>query len=88
MLSKMLKVENVNIRKFQVLFLRNDDSQEVEVHEVKEVDFSTVQERLERGESVFITSKGSQKLGASKQKNRVARRMKTKLVTAFCFEHV
>lgn len=87
-MSKMLGIKKVKPRKFQVLFLRNDASQDVEVHEVKQVDFLTVQERLEQGESVFITSKNSQKINAPKQKTKAPRSMKTKLVTAFYFDRV
>ena len=82
------KILEMNPRKFQVLFLRNDDSQNVEIHEVKEVDFLTIQERLENGESVFITSKNSQKLNPPKQKYRGSRGIKTKLATAFYLDHV
>ena len=39
MLRKMLNIKKIKPRNFQVLFLRNDDSQDIEVHEVKEVDF-------------------------------------------------
>jgi hypothetical protein len=43
MLREILKVEKADRRrKFQILFLPNDASQEVEVNEVKHVDFSTV----------------------------------------------
>jgi hypothetical protein len=68
--------------KFQVLFLHNDTSQDVEVQEMKQVDFLTVQERLERGESVFITAKSAQKVAAPKPRGS-PRSLKTKLVTAF-----
>jgi hypothetical protein len=85
MLSKIFEIKPC---KFQVLFLRNDDSERVEVHEVKEVDFLTIQERLENGESVFITKKNSQKISPPKQKSRVPRSMKTKLVTAFYLDRV
>jgi hypothetical protein len=88
MLSKMLDIEKVRPRKFQVLFLRNDANQDVEVHEVKQVDFLTIQERLEQGESVFITSKNSQKVSPPKQKTRLPKSMKTKLVTAFYIDLV
>ena len=88
MLSKMLKTKKVKPQQFQVLFLRNDATEEVEIHEVKQVDFLTVQERLEQGQSVFITSKNSQKVKAPKQKNKVPQSMKTKLVTAFYFDRV
>jgi hypothetical protein len=68
--------------KFQVLFLRNDASQEVEVYDVKHVDFQAIQERLKQGESVFITSKAAQKVSGPKPKaNR--RSLKTRVATAF-----
>ncbi len=86
MLREVLKSKRNIPAKFQVLFLRNDTSEEVEVHEMKKVDFQTVRERLENGESVFITSKNSQKINPPKQKNVASHRMKTKLVTAFYFE--
>jgi hypothetical protein len=47
---------------FQVLLLDNGDSQDVEVQESKQVNFYHVKEHLKNGGSVFITSKGSQKL--------------------------
>jgi hypothetical protein len=84
MLSEVLNITKPNSRrKFQILFLRNDPSQGVEVQEVKHVDFFTVREHLEHGESVFITSKGSQKI---QKKSPAHGSMKTKLVTAFTLE--
>lgn len=53
---------------FQVLLLDNDVSEDVEVQEAKQVNFSQVKEHLRNGGSVFITSKGSQKLSLSKTK--------------------
>jgi hypothetical protein len=53
---------------FQVLLLDNDVSEDVEVQEAKEVNFSQVKEHLRNGGSVFITSKGSQKLSLPKAK--------------------
>lgn len=53
---------------FQVLLLDNDTSDDVEVQESKQVDFSQVKEHLKNGGSVFITSKGSQKLSFPKAK--------------------
>ena len=52
---------------FQALFLNNDKSQNVEVQEAQQIDFMRVQEHLERGGSVFITSKNSQKLKMPKR---------------------
>jgi len=82
MLSETSKIKKPKPLKFQVLFLRNSGGQEVEVHEVGEVDFLTVQEHLAQGESVFITSKNSQKVIAPKP----SRTFNTKLVTAFSLE--
>ena len=86
MLSEMLETKKTKQPFYEVLFLRNDANQDVEVHQVKHVDFLTVKERLERGESVFITSKRAQKLAPPEEKQTAA--LKTKLVTAFHFEPV
>jgi hypothetical protein len=85
MFSKMLNPKKAKTRNYEVLFLGNDKEQDVEVHEVNQVDFLTVKERLERGESVFITSKSSQKLVPPKQKVKV-RNPKTRFVTALNFD--
>jgi len=53
---------------FQVLLLDNDASDDVEVQEAKQVDFCQVKAHLKNGGSVFITSKGSQKLSHPKAK--------------------
>ena len=53
---------------FQVLLLDNDVSEDVEVQEAKQVNFSQVKKHLRNGGSVFITSKGSQKLSLPKAK--------------------
>jgi len=50
---------------FQLFFLKDDEDQSVDVEEVEKVDFKEVKERLEQGESVFITRKGKQKLNRS-----------------------
>jgi len=42
---------------FQLFFLEDDESLDVEVVETKEIDFREVIERLMRGESIFITRK-------------------------------
>jgi hypothetical protein len=44
----------------QLFFLKNDETQNVEVIEVNEIDFEEVKSHLERGESVFITRKREQ----------------------------
>ncbi len=88
MLSEISKQRKEKAKQFQVLFLRNDSSQDVEVHEVKEVDFLTVQEHLEHGESVFITRKFAQKIRAPRNRRIVAPHLKTRLVSAFYVERV
>ena len=45
----------------QLFFLKNDETQNVEVVEVNEIDFEEVKSRLEKGESIFITRKQEQK---------------------------
>jgi hypothetical protein len=55
---------------FQVLLIDNDASDDVEVQEAKQVDFCQVKQHLKNGGSVFITSKGSQKLSLPKAKGQ------------------
>lgn len=45
----------------QLFFLKNDETQNVEVVEVDEIDFEEVKSRIEKGESVFIMRKQEQK---------------------------
>jgi hypothetical protein len=71
--------------KFQVLFLRNDSSLQVEVYDVKRVDFQEIQEHLKQGESVFITSQPSQKVNGPKPKSAGAS-LKTRVATAFALD--
>jgi hypothetical protein len=64
---------------FQVLLLDNDATLNVTVHEAPHVDYSTVKEHLEKGGSVFITTKTGQKLsppkaGKAQQNYVIARR--------------
>jgi hypothetical protein len=81
----MHNLRSAKRKKFQILFLRNDSTQEVEVHEVKEVDFPTIQEHLEHGDSIFITTKNSQKLNLPECKNKVTVPLKTRVVTSLNF---
>jgi len=53
---------------FQVLLLDNDISEDVEVQEAKQINFSQVKKHLRNGGSVFITSKCSQKLSLPRAK--------------------
>ena len=47
---------------FQLFFLLNNVNQDIEVIEVKKIDFTEVKKRLEKEESVFITRKHKKKL--------------------------
>jgi hypothetical protein len=89
MLGELVEIKEEKPQTFQVMFLRNDCSQEVEVHEAEQVDFLKIQEHLERGESVFITSKNSQKLKAPREKD--VRKVESKTNSrgqAFYFDHL
>jgi hypothetical protein len=88
MLSEILRAKKEKSQQFQVLFLRNDSTQKVEVQDVQEVDFFKVREHLKHGESVFITSKKSQKLKPPKEKKRISIGSNRKLVSAFYLDHV
>jgi hypothetical protein len=50
------------------LLLDKDAGDDIEVQEAKQVDFFQVKEHLKHGGSVFITSKGSEKLSFPKAK--------------------
>jgi len=45
---------------FHLFFLKNDENCNVKVEEVEEIDFTKIMERLEKGESVFISPKNKQ----------------------------
>jgi len=64
MLENTIQV-NEERQMFQLLFLKDDEGQSVEVEEVEEIDFETVIKRVEQGESVFITPKRNEKLRTS-----------------------
>jgi hypothetical protein len=81
-------IETKNVPTFQVMLLRNDASEDVEIHEGREIDFSRIQEHLQCGGSVFITSKPSQKITFPLQDGRAQRRRALRTVTAFYFDHV
>jgi len=61
----LLKIDPVESNRensvFQLFFLLNNENQDIEVVEVEEIDFTEVEKRLEKGESVFITRKRKQK---------------------------
>ena len=47
---------------FQIFFLAQDQSQDVEVVETEEIDFGEITQRLKLGESVFIKHKNLETL--------------------------
>jgi hypothetical protein len=88
MLKKFFAVKKEKTPVFQVMLLDNDASQEVEVQESEQVDFARVQEHLAHGGSVFITSKGSQKIAPPKEKKAHRNRNGAKRITAFHLNHL
>ena len=90
MLRELIDVKTEKTQTFQVMLLRNDSDQEVEVHEAENVDFLRIQEHLKQGGSVFITSKCSQKLHrpSLRQSGVSRKRSAMRTVTAFYFDHV
>jgi hypothetical protein len=87
MLKNIVEVKKEETPVFQVLFLDNEGSQ-VEVHEAGEVDFLSVQRHLDRGQSVFITSKNTQKVPKPKETKPRQSMKSTRWVTAYYFTHV
>lgn len=88
MLKEILEVKRAVPQVFQVLLLGNDASQDVEVEENEQVDFLRIQEHLNRGGSVFITSKRSQKIAPPKPQKAPRKNLGTVTATAFYFDHV
>ena len=68
MLKSLITIREGKPRMFQVLLLDNDESEDVKVEEAEHVDFERIEEHLAHGGSVFITSKSSQKIMASRDK--------------------
>lgn len=62
----MLKINPIKSNEqnqvFQLFFLLNNRNQDIEIVEVRKIDFTEVKKRLEEGKSVFITRKRKQKL--------------------------
>ncbi len=88
MTRNLMEMKDEKLETYQVMFLSNDLDNGVEIHETDKVDFKRISEHLAHGDSVFITSKPSQKrafLPLNKQSTR--RRKKPKMVTAFYFDH-
>jgi len=61
MLRKVIQVDEER-PVFQLFFLKDNENQSVEIEEIEEIDFRGVKERLEQGESVFITLKREEKV--------------------------
>jgi hypothetical protein len=68
MLKSLIVVKKAKPLLFQVLLLRNDDNEDVEVQEGECIDFAKVEKHLAHGGSVFITSKNSQKIELPRDK--------------------
>ena len=62
----MLKINPIKSNEqnlaFQLFFLLNNEKQDIEVVEVKEIDFTEVKKHLEKGESGFVARKRKKKL--------------------------
>ena len=87
MLKGVVEAKKEKVHVFQVLMLNNDASQKVEVQEDEKVDFLRVQEHLQQGGSVFITSKGSQKIVLPKEKKALRDKCDKKRLV-FYFDHL
>lgn len=70
-MSNLILNKKNKVPLFQVLLIDNDAGEDVEVQEAKQVNFLRVKEHLKNGGSVFITSKGSQKIVHPKTKARL-----------------
>ena len=89
MLRELVQIKTEETPTYQVMLLCNDASKQVEVHEERDVDFPRIQEHLQQGGSVFITSKPSQKIAPpTLPHKRAQRRRALRTVTAFYFDHV
>jgi len=88
MLKGVVECKKEKVRVFQVLMLKNDASQKVEVQEDEQVDFLRVQEHLQHGGSVFITSKRSQKIALPKEKKALRNKSDEKKIVFFYFDHL
>ena len=86
-MTSVLK-KRIKLSVFQVLLLDNDGTEDVEVQEAKQVDFFQVKEHLKNGGSVFITSKGSQKMSYPKTKAQQNYTKSRKTYGLFLREHL
>ncbi len=55
MISKILPKNNEEKPFFRLFILKNDENQNVMVQEVDKIDYSEVEQRVEQGDSIFIT---------------------------------
>jgi hypothetical protein len=88
MLKGLFEAEREKPQVFQVLLIRNDASQEVEVQEDEEVDFLRIEEHLKQGGSIFITSKNAQKFCVPKENEKIPKHDKMRTFTTFYIDHV
>ncbi|MEM2946884.1 MAG: hypothetical protein QXN96_01445 [Candidatus Bathyarchaeia archaeon] len=70
---------------FRLFFLKNNENYDIEVEEVEEIDFTKIIERLERGESVFISQKRKQE---SSRKISVKEFSKENAAEPWYFTHI
>ena len=59
---------------YKVIFLKDDIYQSVRIEEVDDINFSEIRKHLERGESIFITSKQNNKLMTYQTSNKVGKK--------------
>jgi|WetSurMetagenome_2_1015567.scaffolds.fasta_scaffold858993_2 hypothetical protein len=65
-IQKDLALERTKM--FDILYVRNDEDQSVEVVEVSIIDFNTILENLNEGNSVFIAPKKTQLIKSHSKK--------------------
>lgn len=70
---------------FRLFFLKNNENYDVEVEEVEEIDFTRIIERLEKGESIFISPKHKQDCN---QKILVKKFSKESVAEPWYFAHI
>ncbi len=73
------------VKVFRLVFLKNDENCYVKVEEVEEIDLTKIIERLERGESIFISPRRKQE---SSQKMLVKKFSKENATKSWYFTHI
>jgi len=88
MIHGILETKGEKSQAFQVMLLSNNASQ-VEVEEAEQIDFLRIQEHLRQGESVFITSRNSEKTNLAQEKKKTNRKdNEMKTANGFYVDHV